>query len=113
MPAEILFDNSTITKNTSSTSDSVILRGGRNVHALQYRITGDGTLDISVETSSDKVDWIDNGVKGNNLTKTSGPGGDGKDTIPLSIKPGDFIRAKVIEVITTDDGVLSLWMIQK
>ncbi len=113
MPAEILFDGVTIAASATATSDFVMLRAGRYIHALQYRITGDGTLDISVDTSSDKVDWISNGIKGNDLVKTSGPGGDGKDTIPLQIKPGDFIRAVAIEVGTSNGCVLHLWMVQK
>lgn len=113
MPAEILFDGVTISASGSSTSDFVMLREGRNIHALQYRITGDGILDIKVETGSDKVDWINNGIKGNDLTKTSGPGGDGKNIIPLSLLPGDFIKAVATEVGTTDECVLHLWMVQK
>ena len=108
-----LFESETITANTNTTSESVELYDGRNVHALQYNITGDGTLDLTVYTSIDGQNWISNGIKADNVTKTSGPDTDGNDIIPLSLKPGNHIKVKATEVVTTDNAILSLWLTQK
>ena len=113
MAWDVLFESVTVTKNTTATSRRVYLSDHMNVHAMQYKITGDGTLDLAVDTSIDGENWIPNGVKADNVTKTSGPDGDGKDTVPLSLKPGDFVRVRATEVITTDDAVLTLWFVQK
>ncbi len=113
MAWDVVFDQKTITKNTTVTSERVYLSDGKNNHAIQYRVAGDGTLDLYVDTSIDGQYWVSNGIKANNITKTSGPGGDGNDIIPLSLKPGDFMRIRAVEVITTDDAVLTIWLVQK
>ena len=109
----VLFSGKTIVKDTNQTSSNVHLWDGRNVHSLQYEITGDGTLDLEVYTSVDGASWISNGIKADNVVKTSGPDSDGKDIIPLSLKPGDHLKVKATEVVTTDDAVLTLWFVQK
>ena len=113
MPAESMFFEETIGASQSATSPQIVLRENKDNHALQYQITGDGTVDLKVLTGSDTANWINNGVKGDNLTKTSGPDSDGKDIIPLSLKPGDFIKVVATEVGTSNEVVLSLWMVQK
>jgi len=110
---DVIFDSKTITANSSEDSKRVHLWDGRNVHAMQYTVTGSGTLDLSVQTSIDGLNWIDNGVKADNINSSSGPDGDGKDIVPLSLKPGDFFRVKALEVLGISDAVLSIWFVQK
>jgi len=113
MPAEPMFFEETISASQSVTSPQVVLREHKDNHALQYKITGDGTVDLKVLTGSDTANWINNGVKGDDLTDESGPDSDGKNIIPLSLLPADFIKVVATEVGTTDSVVLSLWMVQK
>ncbi len=111
--AEKLVDGVTIAASGSYTSQGIPLRGGRTIHAFSYKVTGDGTVQIVVETSLDKVDWISNGAKASDLVKTSGPGSDGKDIIPLTLKPGDFLRIIVYETGTSNEVVVTILFIQK
>jgi len=113
MAWDVLFESVTVTKNTTVTSGRVYLSDGKNNHGMQYNLTGDGTLDLYVDTSVDGEKWISNGIKANDITKTSGPSGDGNDIIPLSLKPGEFMRIRAKEVITTDDAVITIWLVQK
>ena len=82
-------------------------------HAIQYVITGDGTCSITTYTGIGPDDWIKNSTVASSLTKTSGPGSDGKDTIPLSLKPGEQFRADVTETGTSSSVTLDMWFVQK
>jgi hypothetical protein len=113
MAWDVLFESKTVVKDTTETSARAYLSDGKNNHAIQYKLTGDGTLDLYVDTSIDGEDWISNGIKADDITDTSGPGSDGKDIIPLSLKPGEFLRVRATEVTTSDDVVLMLWLVQK
>jgi len=78
-------------------------------HSFQYEITGDGTLTFEVYIRVGGGSWIlSNTFTG--FTKTSGPGGNGKDIVPLSLKPGDSIYIKATETVESDSCVLSLWL---
>ena len=107
---EIMTEKS-IASGANLYSVKVQLRDRHSVHALQYLITGDGTVSFTLETSSDSYSWVSNGIKGSGLVKTSGPGSDGQDIIPLRIKPGDF--ARILVAVTNDTAVITLWFIQK
>lgn len=108
-----LFEAETILANADSTSNSVELYDGRNFHSIQYEITGDGVFDFVIYTSHDGQNWINNGIKADNVDKTSGPDSDGKDIIGLRVKIGNHLKVKAIEVGTTDAGVLTMWFTQK
>ena len=78
-------------------------------HSFQYEITGDGTLQFEVFVRVGGGSWILSNTF-NGYTKTSGPSGDGKDIVPLLIKPGDSIYIKATETGTSNACVLSLWL---
>jgi len=82
-------------------------------HAIQYVITGDGTCSITTYTGIGPDDWIKNSTVATGLTDASGPGSDGKDTIPLSLKPGEQFRVDVEETGTSDTVTLDMWFVQK
>jgi len=101
----------TVVNGETETSRDIALYDGMDVHAFEYNITGSGTLDISVETSISGVNWINNGIKAADVGATSGPGSDGNDIIPLSLKPGDMLRIKC--TASGDDAVISMFFTQK
>ena len=105
------FTSRTVVNTETETSELVVLYDQKEVHAYEYQITGAGTLDISVETTISGSNWIDNGVKSSGVGSTSGPGSDGIDIVPLSLKPGDMIRFKA--EASGADVVLNLWFTQK
>lgn len=78
-------------------------------HSFQYEITGDGTLSFTVYIRVGSGSWIiSNTFTG--FTDESGPGSDGKDIVPLSLKPGDSIKIRATETGKSDACVLSLWL---
>ena len=107
------FEAKTLAAGASETSLAVVLQDRLNEHAIEYVLTGDGTCDIEVFTSISGENFVSNGVKASGVGKTSGPGSDGKDILPLSLKPGDLIRVKVTETSTTDSIIVTLYFVQK
>ena len=107
-----LFEAEAITQNTSVESSSIELYDGRNDHGLQYVVTGAGTIDLTVYTSIDGQTWINNGIKADNITASTGPDSDGNDAIELHLKIGNHIKVKATEV-DVGSVTLSLWMAQK
>jgi hypothetical protein len=104
-----MFKEETIT-DASFTSPVVTLRDRLNIHGLEYKVTGDGTVDMAMETSISGEVWINNGKIAEKLSKLSGPGANGSDLLPLIIKPGDLIR---FVATATNTVVLSGWFTQK
>jgi len=108
-----LFDSKTVSAGASETCyPYVVLQDNRNEHGLQYKITGDGTLSLITEVSIDGEDWIARTVA-SGLTKTSGPGSDGKDILSLRLRPSDLFRLKATETESSNSCVLSAWLVQK
>ena len=96
--------------NETKWSQTKTLLDGHNIHAFEYLVTGAGTLDIEVFTSVSGEVWISNGVKAHDVGNTSGPEGNGSDIIPLSLKPGDLIKFKIVASGTIKT---SIWFTQK
>lgn len=94
-------------------TDLVKLYDRKTTHAFQYKIAsaGAGTVTITPYTSVTQQNWVSNGAKLSAATKTSGPDGDGIDTIPMNIKPGEFIKFKI--VVSTATVNLTLEFVQK
>jgi len=86
------------------------LRNFMTTHSFQYKITGAGTVVITAYTSIDGQYWVNNGIKANGVGATSGPDTDGKDVVPMRLKPGELIR---FTVIATGATVVTLWFTQK
>jgi len=113
MSAENVCFEQEVVAGGSWTSNEVALRDGKNVHALEIIIADDGTLDVTVYTSVSGRDYISNGVKGSALTKTSGPGSDGRVNIPLRLSPGDFLKVKLEETGGINSITASVYFVQK
>ena len=90
------------------TTNPVTLLDGMTTHAFQYKLAGSGapTLTVTPYTSITRQNWISNGVKLSAATKTSGPNSDGLDTIPLSLKPGEFVRFELTIGVATGNVTL-------
>ena len=106
-----VFEGVTIAASGTATSRVIGLQDGKDIHSFQYKVTGDGTVSITVYTSIDGTDFITNGVKANAITKTSGPGSDGKNILGLQLKPGDHIQFAA--TASGDTVVLTVWFTQK
>ena len=107
------FDSVEIAAGQSAWSQPVVLQDHMTDHAMEYEITGNGTLSLTVYTSISGRKWVNNGVKGSALTKTTGPDGDGIDIIPLLLKPGDLIKFKATETGGVSSATLTLGFTQK
>jgi len=98
----LVFDSQSVAAGGSATSRKIDLKRTRGYFSLQYVLTGDGTVTLSYELSNDGNIWIFPSTCGDSfpltgLTKTSGPGGDGKDIVPVKPIIARFIRFKVTE----------------
>lgn len=102
-----------VAANTTVYSEVAGLADHMTSHAIQYIITGNGTCAITTYTGIGPDDWIKNSTVATGLTNTSGPGSDGKDTIPLSLKPGEQFRVGVEETGDANPVTLSMWFVQK
>jgi len=110
---DIAFKEVEIAAGQSEWSHPLSLFDHLTDHAIEYAITGGGTLSISAYTSISGKAWVNNGVKGSGLSATSGPDSDGVDNIPLSLKPGDLIKFKATETSGASSATLFLWFTQK
>lgn len=110
---DLLFDGVEISAGESKTSHAIHLWDGKNDHAFEYTITGDGTASVTVYTSISGREWISNGVKASGIGKTSGPGSDGKDNIPVSLRPSELLKIMVTETGEAESVTISLWFAQK
>lgn len=96
--------------NETYTTKEIHLQDGRTTHALELVISGAGTIAVTPYTSISGRDWISNGEKVNGFGVGSGPGSNGKQILPLLLKPGEFIR---FAVTATGTAVVTLWFTQK
>lgn len=108
-----VFTTESIAKSSNVTSKELILRQGCTNHALSLYVTGDGTLQMTPYVSIGGNVWVSCGAQAS-MTKTSGPGSDGKNIIPLSLKPGELIRFYFAETGGSSAVVISsAWFSQK
>lgn len=94
----------------SFTSKEVNLLDGKLDHGLEIVVTGTGTVVITPYTSISGRDWVSNGVKISGFGSESGPGSDGKQIIPLLLKPSEFVK---FEIEATGAVVITSWFTQK
>ena len=99
MHATVL-NNITIGTSSSEVSDGVSLSRDACNFSLYYEITGDGDVDFFSYSSVDGENFVKNtkAIK-RGLTKTSGPGGDGRGILQVPIFPCDAVS---IEAENTD-----------
>ena len=82
-------------------------------HAVEYEVSGDGTVRVEVETSISGRNFISQGYTAKGLVKTSGPGGDGKGMVNLALRPAEFVRFKVTETGGVNSATVTLYFVQK
>jgi hypothetical protein len=93
------------------TGGMIHLRDGYAFHAVEYEITGDGSVALVALVSIGGKNWINNGTIGSGLIKTSGAGGDGKGHLDLFLKPAEFLKLRA--TVSVDSVVLTLYFVQK
>ena len=108
-----LFTDETIGADSNSTSEYSVLMDGLENHAIQYELTGDGTATFEILVTVEGGSYVSSGTPATGVTKTSGPSSNGKDIIPLKIKPADLLKLKVTETGTTDSVTINAWLVQK
>ena len=104
-------DGETIAASGSYTSSAIDLSQVRGYFSIQYTITGDGTVTLSYTLSNDGTTYLTPSGSSSiatGLTKTSGPGGDGKDILPFTPPVAKFLKFVATETGTTDDAVVTL-----
>lgn len=111
MAWEMVLNAERIAASGSFTSTPRHLKDGFSYHALEYEITGDGTVAISSLLSISGKHFINNGYAAQGLTKTSGAGSDGKGHIDLFLTPAEFIKIRVDATVA--DVVVTVWIVQK
>lgn len=99
-----LFDAQSIAAsgNSSQPAQAIDLQryAANGFFSLQYLITGDGTAKIEYNLSNDGSTWLEPSSAtdiGSSLTKTTGPGADGKDILSFSPELARFLKIKVTE----------------
>ena len=97
---DVCIDNETIAASGTFTSDGISLGGVHNGFSLYVEVTGDGSADFFHYISLDGKNFVrqTRAIK-RGFTKTSGPGGDGKDVFSIPVMPCDAIK---IEAVNTD-----------
>lgn len=109
---DVLVDSKVIAAGDSYTTIRNLKLYSRHPdRAVQFELTGNGSVDIAFHTSVDGRSWIDNGIKIKAITKTHGPGGDGKDIVPVELKLGEFFRAEFTAATAT--ATITAWFVQK
>jgi hypothetical protein len=112
-----LFSSETISSGSSVTSDPVDVSGLVGDFGIQVDVGGDGTLKLEHLVSLDGANFLEPSGDSDiatDLTKTSGPGSDGKDI--YSVSPGMPVKAikiKATETGSANDATLSATMAAK
>lgn len=105
-------DAETIVASGSYTTSAIDLYGVRGYFSIQYAITDNGTLTLSYLLSNDGTNYLlpsGSNVIATGLTKTSGPGADGKDILPLTPPVARFLKFVATETSTTDDVTITMY----
>lgn len=97
-----IFTSTAVSAGGSATSGAVDISNARGYFSIQYAVTGDGTLKLTYQLSNDAITWITPSSAteiATGLTKTSGPGSNGKDIVTFSPE-----MAKYIQIVATETG---------
>ena len=110
-----LFTTKTITASGNASSVALDLQqyAMSGFFSIQYLITGDGTGKIEYNLSNDGATYLEPSSAsdiGSSLTKTTGPGSDGKDILPFSPELARYMKIKVTETGGANSIVVTLWL---
>jgi hypothetical protein len=112
-----VFDEVAIAKNESAESTVIDLTNLReDAMSLQVEVTGDGEVDLTYLSSINGTDFmafdsVDNTIKAS-ITKTSGPGSDGKILLTFTPKLSEKIKI-VAEEQNANSVVISAWLLTR
>lgn len=107
-----LFVDEEVSASQNATSRLITLFDRLNEHAVQYKITGDGTLQLDLLVTIEGEDFITQNIA-SGLTKTSGPDSNGKDIIPVRLKPCDVLKLKATETGGANSATITSYFVQK
>lgn len=106
-----VFDGETVAAGGSAVSDAIdVSMAGADLFSLQMALSGDGTITLSYLVSVDGTNFLTpTGASdiGASLTKTSGPGSDGKDIFSFNPELAPFIKVKATETGSTNGVTLT------
>ncbi len=112
-----LFDAVSVTASSVSTSVAVDLRTScpKGLFSVQYAVSGDGTVKFEYNLcSTENGNYVQPSTSvdiKSNITKTSGPGADGKDFLPIEEPElAPFMKIVVTETGAASTAVVSFWL---
>ena len=108
-----LFHNQAISAGSAAVSEHICLdcQFLTGKFSLQARVAGDGEARFDYELSNNLVDFVTGASSiATGVTKTSGPGGDGKVLFGFTPEIGEFIRIKVAETGSSNPIIISVWL---
>lgn len=110
-----VLDAVTVAASGTATSTVIDLNGPElaGYFSLQVAVTGDGTAKFEYQVSNNGTDYVEpTGASdiATGITKTSGPGADGKDIYSFEPVPANYIRIKVTEIGTSNSVTVSAWL---
>ena len=110
-----VIDAQTVTASSSYTSAVIPLDGfvRAGEYSLQISVTGDGTCKFEYLLSVNDQDYIEPASGSDiasGITKTSGPGSDGKEIYSFATELARFMKIKVTETGTSDSVVVNAWL---
>lgn len=118
-----VFDAVTVALSANSTSSIIDLAmpttrpllalAGSGYFSLQIQVTGDGTAKFEYLLSNDGTNFLEPSSAtdiASGITKTSGPGSDGKDIFSFAPLLANFIQIKVTETAGANSIIISAWL---
>jgi len=113
----LLFSSESVAASGSATSAVTDLKRFRDFNgnfAIQYAISGSGTVKFEYESSIDGTNYIQptgSADIATGLSASSGPGSDGKDIADFTVAEAcRYIRVKVTETGTSDAATVTAYM---
>jgi hypothetical protein len=109
-----LFAAEAIALSGTALSVALDLSKTEGLFRAEYLITGDGTIKIEWLESINGTDYYDSYADlASGLTKTSGPGGNGKGLIDIDVKLAMHGKILITETGGSDAVAVSLWLLTR
>lgn len=110
-----VFDGITIQPGAcvAQTPTAFDLSGNTGNYSLQCTVTGDGTLKFEARMSNDGANWMEPEGQADiaaSITKTSGPGSDGKFINGFTAELGWSMKVYACETGTSDNATITCFM---
>jgi hypothetical protein len=112
-----IFDAVTVDNGTCEVqAESFDLRSDQGTYSLQCEVTGDGTMKFEARMSNDGLTWLEPEGQDDiaaSITKTSGPGSDGKFINQIAPELGRWMKIYACETGATDNATVTCWMARR